>query len=340
MKRHALVFAGPRRVEVVEEELGAPPAGHVRVRTRVSAISAGTELLVYRGELPVGEPLDESLPALAGAPFAYPARYGYAAVGEVTAVGAGVREAWLGRRIFALQPHASAFLAPEAEIARVPDGFDAESAALFASMETAVNLVLDGAPRLGERVAVLGQGVVGLLATSLLARFPLASLVAVDEVEARARRGRAFGAHAAVGNVDEARAALGDDAGTDLTFELTGNPAALDAALALTAREGRVVVGSFYGGKRAAVDLGTHFHRGRLTLVSSQVSHLAPGLTGRWDRSRRREVAWDALARVDAAALVTDRFSLGRAAEAYARLDASPAEVLQVLLTYEAKGAT
>jgi 2-desacetyl-2-hydroxyethyl bacteriochlorophyllide A dehydrogenase len=338
VKRHALVFAGPRRVAIVEEDLGPPPAGHMLVRTRVSAISAGTELLVYRGELPSDRPLDESLPSFAPGPFTYPARYGYAAVGEVAAVGAGVSDAWLGRSVFALAPHASAFVAAEIDLFEVPAGLDAERAALFASMETAVNLVLDGAPRLGERVVILGQGVVGLLATSLLARFPLAALVAVDAAASRAHRARAHGA-AAVTTVEEARAALDGDpavsAGADLTFELTGSPSALDAALALTGREGRVVVGSFYGGKRASVDLGTHFHRGRLTLVSSQVSRLPPALSARWDRARRACVVWDALTRVDAAGLVSHRFALGRAAEAYARLDAGPADALQVLLTYE-----
>jgi len=334
VRRRAVVFTAPRGIELVDEELAAPPADHIIVRTRVSAISAGTELLVYRGELPAGQALDESLAALAGQAFAYPARYGYAAVGEVADVGAGVPAAWLGRRVFAFQPHASAFVAPLADVLEVPAGLDAERATLFANMETAVNLVLDGAPRIGERVAVLGQGVVGLLATALLARFPLRALVVVDALPTRARRGLAFGAGVATADVAEARAALGESA-ADLTFELTGNPAALDTALALTGREGRVVVGSFYGTKRAAVDLGAHFHRGRLTIASSQVSHLAPALAGRWDHARRREVAWDALARLDTALLVTHRFALGRAAEAYARLDTMPADTLQVLLTSE-----
>jgi 2-desacetyl-2-hydroxyethyl bacteriochlorophyllide A dehydrogenase len=334
VRRHALVFTAPRRAEIVDEELAAPAAGQLLVRTRVSAISAGTELLVYRGELPADRPLDESLPALGGAPFSYPARYGYAAVGEVTAVGPGVSTAWVGRLVFALEPHASAFVAAEGDVVEVPPGLEVERAALFASMETAVNLVLDGAPGLGERVAVLGQGVVGLLATSLLSRFPLSALVVLDGLAARACRGLALGAHAAVTDVGAARVALLGD-GADLTFELTGNPAALDGALALTGKEGRVVVGSFYGTKRASVDLGAHFHRGRLALASSQVSRLPPALTGRWDRGRRRQVAWEALARVETSALVTHRFALGRAAEAYARLDAAPAETLQVLLTYE-----
>jgi 2-desacetyl-2-hydroxyethyl bacteriochlorophyllide A dehydrogenase len=333
VRRRAVVFAAPGRVDVVEEDAPAPAAGQILVRTRVSAISAGTERLVYRGEFAAGQPLDESLPALAGARFAYPARYGYAAVGDVAAIGADVPTDWIGRRVFAFQPHASAFVAPLADVLEVPAGLDAERAALFANMETAVNLALDGAPRLGERVAVLGQGVVGLLATALLARFPLAALVAVDPLAARAQRARALGATAVV-DVAAARAALGDG-GADLTFELTGNPAALDAALALTGPEGRVVVGSFYGSKRATVDLGAHFHRGRLTIASSQVSRLPPALAGRWDRARRRDVTWDALARLDAASLVTHRYALGRAAEAYARLETSPADTLQVLLTYE-----
>ncbi|HVU50254.1 MAG TPA: zinc-binding alcohol dehydrogenase [Polyangia bacterium] len=335
MRRSALIFAGPRRVEIVEEELGPPPAGHVLVRAQVSAISAGTELLVYRGELPSDRPLDESLPALAGAPFSYPARYGYAVVGEVIAVGAGVPAARLGGRVFALAPHASAVVLPAPDAFAVPEGFDAERAALFASMETAVNLVLDGAPRLGERVAVLGQGIIGLLVTSLLSRFPLEALVAVEGDATRAARALSLGAGAAVPSLAEARGAFADGDGADVTFELTGDPRSLDAALALTGREGRVVVGSFYGTKRAPLDLGAHFHRGRLTIASSQVSALPPALTGRWDRARRRRAAWEALSRVDAAALVSHRFALGRAAEAYACLDAGPVEALQVLLTYD-----
>jgi threonine dehydrogenase-like Zn-dependent dehydrogenase len=201
-------------------------------------------------------------------------------------------------------------------------------------METATNLVLDGAPRLGERVLVIGQGVVGLLTTALLARFPLARLVALEAVPARARLAAAFGAQVAV----DARAALGGDGdndGADLTFELSGNPAALDTAIAATGREGRVIVGSFYGRKRAPVDLGGHFHRGRLSIASSQVSHLGPALSARWDRARRRETAFRALAALDTAQLITHRVPLGRAADAYRLLAAGPAEALQVLLLPE-----
>jgi 2-desacetyl-2-hydroxyethyl bacteriochlorophyllide A dehydrogenase len=333
VKRTALVFAGPGRVELTEESCPAPGPGQVAVRTSFSGISAGTELLAYRGQLPADLPLDDTLPALQSGVFSYPFRYGYAAVGTVVDVGAGVDRSWLERQVFSFQPHASHFVTAVEEAFPLPIGLDPAVAVMFPSQETATNLVLDGEPRLGDRVVVLGQGVVGLCTTGLLARFPLEALVAVEPVPARAALARRLGAAVASG-LPEARAALGPGDGADLTFELTGNPAALDTAIALTGREGRVVVGSFYGEKRAPVQLGGHFHRGRLTLRSSQVSHLAPALSGRWDRRRRMATAWRGLAQLDAAALVSHRFPLARAAEAYRLLDSGAGGALQVVFTY------
>src|SRR5262249_51218121 len=153
----------------------------------------------------------------------------------------------------------------------------------LAHMETAVNLLLDGAPLLGERVLVLGQGTIGLLVTALAARFPLQALIAVEGVPARARLARALGATRVVAPGEEARP--GPD-GADLAYELSGRPEALDVAVAAAGREARIVVGSWYGRKRAPVDLGGAFHRGRLRLLSSQVSHIAPALSARWNRGR------------------------------------------------------
>ena len=331
--RVRLVFAGPRRVELVEEPLGAPPPGHALVRTLVSAVSAGTELLAYRGQLPPDMPRDETLGALRAGTFTYPFSYGYAAVGEVRAVGADVDPLWLGRRVFAFEPHATAFVAPVGELQAVPDGVDAERAALLAHMETAVNLVLDGAPLLGERVLVLGQGTVGLLTTALLARFPLAALAIAEPRPWRREAARALAGRSLPSEPDEVRRALGPG-GADLVYELTGDPAALDAAIAAAGHEARVVVGSWYGGKRAAVDLGGRFHRARLRLVSSQVSHLGAGLSARWDRARRFEAAWRALADVDTRPLVSHRIAFADAASAYALLDDDAAGVIQVILTY------
>ena len=118
----------------------------------------------------------------------------------------------------------------------------------------------------------------------------------------------------------------------DLTYELSGNPAALDTAIALTGYAGRIVVGSWYGAKRAPIDLGGRFHRSRLHLVSSQVSTIDPALSGRWDKTRRFEVAWQMLRTLDTAPLITHRYRLADAAAAYRQIDQHPAATLQVLL--------
>jgi threonine dehydrogenase-like Zn-dependent dehydrogenase len=335
MNRRALVFTAPGRVEIVDERLPAPGPGQLLVRTAVAAISAGTELLAFRGLLPSDMAVDETLVALGGsdrdrasapATFRFPFRYGYAAVGEVLAAGDGVDPEWLGRDVFAFQPHASAFAVPVTDAVAVPAGLPAERAVLLAAMETAVNLILDGRPLYGERVVMLGQGTVGLLVTALLAGFPLERLVAVEGHPLRAEAARRMGAH----QVLAPGAKMPADA--DLVYELSGDPAALDAAISIAGREARVIVGSWYGAKRAPVDLGGHFHRGRLTITSSQVSHIAPMLSGRWDRTRRWAAALRALGGIDTSALVTHRIPLGEAQQAYELLDRHAERAVQVLL--------
>jgi 2-desacetyl-2-hydroxyethyl bacteriochlorophyllide A dehydrogenase len=347
-RRRVLYFTAPRRVEVRDEPLEAPGAGQVLVENEVSALSAGTELLAFRGDLPADLSVDETLGALANATFRYPFRYGYASVGVVTAVGAGVGDdagddgagAWIGRRVFAFQPHASAFVAPIDDLARVPDGLPADRAVLFPHMETAVNLILDGGPGLGDAVLVLGQGVIGLLATALLARFPLSVLAAVEPVAARAQLARRYGARAVVADAAQWNALAGAR-GADLVYELSGNPHALDLAIAVAGHEARIVIGSWYGAKRAPVDLGGRFHRRRLHIASSQVSHIGAPLSARWDRARRREAAWRALADIDTTALVGHRVPFADAQRAYDLADtgaagagAGTSEAPQILLAH------
>jgi 2-desacetyl-2-hydroxyethyl bacteriochlorophyllide A dehydrogenase len=330
----SLVFTAPRRIELVSESVDPPARGQALVRTLTSAISAGTELLAFRGQLGAETPLDETLGALGRATFAFPFRYGYASVGEVVAVGEGVETAWIGRRVFGFQPHATMFLAPVADLLRVPEGLDPERAALLAHMETAVNLILDGAPLYGENVLVVGLGTVGLLATALLARFPLAVLAAAEPLPHRTQAARALAApRDIVTGREEIRRAL-EPRGADLIYELSGNPEALDDAIAAAGHEGRVVVGSWYGNKRARVDLGGRFHRRRLRLVSSQVSHIGAALSARWDRQRRFDAAWSALGDIDVGPLVSHRVPFEEAAAAYELLDQSPEPVLQVLFDY------
>lgn len=336
MIRRVLYFTSPGRLEVREEPLGPPGGGQVLVETLHSALSPGTEMLVYRGQFPAGA-LDGTIPALAG-DFGYPLCYGYAAVGRVAALGQGVPEEWGGRLVFSFQPHASAFLAAADELIPVPPGVQPEAAAFLANVETAVNLVQDGAPLLGENVLVFGQGVIGLLTAALLAEFPLGALATADCHPRRREASLALGATVSLDPLaadfqPRLRALL--PAGADLTFELSGSPSALDDAVALTRFSGRIVIGSWYGEKRAPLDLGGGFHRSRLRLLASQVSTIAPELSARWDKARRFTVAWEALRRLRPEKWITHRFPLDRAAEAYHLLDASPGEAIQVLFDYD-----
>ncbi|TKX47946.1 zinc-binding alcohol dehydrogenase [Halorubrum sp. SD690R] len=340
----AVEFVGPERVEVVPTEAPVPGPDEVVVDAAVSAVSAGSELLAYRGELDPETVADEELPALDG-DLSYPLRYGYAVVGNVTAVGDAVDPAWRGRTVFAFNPHETRFaVAPDA-LRPVPDGIDPETATLFANAETAVTLTLDAAPRIGERVAVFGEGVVGLLTTALLARSGVETVVAVEPKDRRRSLAAEFGADAVVdpsrydgraGVVDAVREYTG---GVDLAVEVSGRPETLETAVETTRFDGRVLVGSWYGTKRADLGFGDHFHRGRVTVRSSQVSTIAPELRGRWDRDRRRETAWRELRRLDddlnvADRLVTDRVPVGRAASAYRRLADESEPTLQLLFTY------
>lgn len=329
MHRHSLYFTAPHTVEVREESLPPLAAGQVLVQTLCSAISPGTEMLVYRGQAPAGMTVDDTLAALGGQ-FQFPLKYGYSAVGRVIELGPEVDAAWLGRTAFAFNPHESHFIADTASLFPLPDQVETETALFLPNMETAVNFLLDGAPLIGERVAVVGQGVVGLLTTALLTRHPLASLTTFDHYPLRRETSLALGAHASLepGHPPALSA--------DLTYELSGSPAALDAAIALTGFDGRIIIGSWYGQKRASLDLGGRFHRSRIRLISSQVSTLTPALLGRWSKARRLQVAWEMLREraVQPARLITHRFTLNEAAQAYVLIDQHSEACLQVLLTY------
>jgi 2-desacetyl-2-hydroxyethyl bacteriochlorophyllide A dehydrogenase len=342
LTRRALYFTAPYQVAIRTEELRGPAAGQVLVQTLVSAISPGTELLIYRGQAPADMAADDTIAALAGN-LAFPLKYGYAAVGRVTAVGSAAEEAWQDRLVFAFQPHESHFLAAPAELLPVPGTLAPEEAVFLPNMETAVNFLMDGQPLIGERVVVFGQGVVGLLTTALLAQLPLACLLTLDRYAQRREHSLALGAQASLDpEAPDALAHLqsrlqeGDGAaGAELAYELSGHPGALDQAIAATGFDGRIVIGSWYGRKRADLDLGGRFHRSRIRLISSQVSTIAPAWTGRWTKARRLQVAWRMLERVRPARLITHRMPFIQAPHAYMLLDRYPQEAMQVLLTYE-----
>lgn len=359
MKRKILCFTAPRQVEIREETLPALGREEVLVETSCSAISAGTEMLIYQGHIPQDSSAslrtdlekDSVISSLRGG-LKYPLEFGYACAGLVRETGKDVDPSWRDKIVFAFQPHTSHFVSRPELLFPVPQPCNPETACFLPNMETAVNLLQDAAPILGERVLVFGQGVIGLLTTSLLAEFPLEALVTADCYKLRRDASRNMEISYSLdpnseGFQEEAlekanRAAREHKNNQfaytqrkfDLTFELSGNPAALNQALALTAFSGRIVIGSWYGEKRAEIDLGGAFHRSRIKLISSQVSTIAPELSGRWDKKRRFEVAWRALERIQPQKWITHRFALGDAEAAYRLLDENPQETIQILVTY------
>ncbi len=333
--RKTLFFTAPKRLEVCEDKLPDLPNDQVLVQTIVSAISAGTEMLAYRGQFP-NVPVDANIQALGGR-FAYPLAYGYACVGRVIETGKDVKREWLDRLVFAFQPHASHFIAWPDLLIPVPADIWAETACFLPNTETAVNLVQDAAPILGERVIVFGQGIIGLLTSALLAEFPLEKLVCVDAFDLRREAALALGVSAALdptGPDFAAQAAGMLGTGADLALELSGASEALNAAIRLTTFSGRIVVGSWYGEKQVQVNLGGAFHRSRIRLISSQVSTIAPELASRWDKPRRFEVAWNALRRIQPEKWITQRFSIEQAPLVYRLIDENPGETIQIIFDY------
>lgn len=341
VKRRTVYFTAPRQVEIREEPLPALGADDVLVETLCSAISAGTEMLIYRGQFPRLTNSHDSI----SSNLNYPLAYGYSCVGVVRDTGRDVEAGLRDCLVFGFQPHTTHFILPSSSLTLAPESLSPETCSFLPNMETAVNLVQDGAPILGERVLVLGQGVVGLLTTSLLKEFPLETLVTADCYELRRKASLETGVNDSVdpeiidlqsGSARGIQKHQTDYAQSkfDLTFELSGSPAALNDAIALTAFSGRIVIGSWYGEKRAEVDLGGAFHRSRIQLIASQVSAIAPALSGRWDKPRRFRVAWEALKRIQPQKWITHRFPFQEADEAYRLLDEKPQETIQVVLDY------
>jgi 2-desacetyl-2-hydroxyethyl bacteriochlorophyllide A dehydrogenase len=329
LKRQCLWFEGGSRVSVREEAMPQPGAGEILVQSLLSAISPGTEMLFYRGQLGEGAAVDTVLEGYR-AGLSYPLRYGYASVGRVIGAGPGVDPAAEGRLVFAFVPHASLSCIRAELAAAVPEGITAEDAAFLANAETAVNLVLDSHPLLGERVSVFGLGIIGLLTAGLLAGFPLDRLTGWDLHPLRREAAAALGVTAADPAADP------PPPGTeDLAVEVSGSAEGFRLALSSCGFAGRVVIGSWYGTASRQHAFDTQFHRNRVRIVASQVSTIDPALSGRWTRERRLEAAWQAIRTLRPSRLVTHRIPFSQAADAYRLIAETPQETIQVMLIHE-----
>lgn len=268
--------------ELRAEQLAGRTGDQVEVETLASGISRGTEALVFLGRVPSSQHATMRAPFQAG-DFGFPIKYGYSAVGEVVG---GLIELQ-GQRVFCLHPHQDRFIVPADAVLPLPGALPTDRAVLAANMETALNGLWDAAPRLGERIAVVGAGVVGALVAALAAGLPGAQVQLIDIDPAKAGVAAAMGVDFALPDTA--------DREVDLVVHTSGSVVGLQTALQLGAFEATILELSWYGDQTVEVPLGEAFHSRRLTLRSSQVGSIATSMRARWSHRRRLALALDLL---------------------------------------------
>jgi threonine dehydrogenase-like Zn-dependent dehydrogenase len=264
--------------EIRDEAILPPKPGEVLVEAMWSAVSRGTESLVFHGRVPESEHARMRAPHQAGA-FPFPVKYGYLSVGRVAEGPADLE----GRTVFCLHPHQTRYVVPARDVLPVPAGVPPARAVLAGNLETAINGLWDADVRIGDRVAVVGAGVVGSLVAYLAARIVGCEVELVDVAADRARVAAALGAGFATPSSARAEA--------DVVVHASGDPEGLRAALSLAGQESTVIELSWYGDRAAELHLGGAFHSRRLTLRSSQVGGVSSPQRARWTTRRRLELA-------------------------------------------------
>jgi threonine dehydrogenase-like Zn-dependent dehydrogenase len=341
-----LLLTAPGEVVLAGYEEREPGPHEVHARALVSSISQGTELTLYLGRSPFGaKRFDRDLRLFVETDEPeYPARLGYEWVGEVTAVGASVTGVSVGDRIQAALPHRESQLVDVTGLvpwSLLPAGLSLDRAALLQSATIALQAVHDAELKAGDRVAVFGLGVFGLLSVELARQSGASFVVAVDPLAARRELAARLGADWTLdpGTVDVGAEIKGREGAraVDVAIEFSGRYDALQQAMRSVRLAGRVVAAGFYAGAGTALRLGEEWHHNRLTLVSSMQGWDAPSRFAGWDRARLRAAALRLLAedRIARDGLVTHRFAFEAAPEAYRRLAERPAEILRALLVYE-----
>lgn len=300
--RRSVEFLSPGNVHIVEEAVPKVGSNQLLIRTSCSLISTGTELKVFKGDLDPDEPTDLTIDSLKEK-MTYPLRYGYSLVGEVVAVGDGVVEAdWLGKLVFSFSPHSSAVVIDVSSAMLVPEGIAPEDAVFLPSVETAVSFVQAARPNIGERVLVVGQGLIGMLTGAVMTQLSNADTTIADVSEKRLAAASSFNSKATPWNPTAPRSGV---PAFDLTVEVSGHPGGLQTAIDSTGSNGRIVIGSWYGEKPTQVKLGLRFHRSGIQLQTSQVSNIPPELTGRWDKKRRFDLTWDTIRLIKPSRLIS-----------------------------------
>lgn len=336
-KAKEILFTEPYKVTTMEKDLPKTLGPRqVLIRSSYSLISSGTELNIFKGSFDNNAPLDVNIQDMQKERMAYPLAYGYCLVGHVVECGSEVsKEEYLGAMVFTFSPHATHVVTDVDAIQVVPQGIAAVDAIFMPSIETALSLVHDAHVRLGENVAIYGQGLIGLLVTALLSRSGTGSHVLVspsyscdlfgcltvfDRIPERLAVASQLGASQALlpGSKNTSKLNF------DVAIEVSGNARALQAAIDQTMDGGRIIVGSWYGNCEVPLQLGIDFHRSRKTIQTSQVSEIPAALSRLWTKQRRFALAWQLVKelRPSQRRLLTRRFTLDGAQAAYEALDA------------------
>ncbi|MFF3891153.1 FAD-dependent oxidoreductase [Streptomyces sp. NPDC001914] len=303
----AFWLASPGHGEIRDITLNEPAEDEVLVRTLYSGVSRGTETLVFRGGVPENQHASMRAPFQDG-DFPAPVKYGYLSVGRVEQG----PERLLGRTVFCLYPHQTRYVVPVSAVTVVPESVPASRAILAGTVETAVNALWDAAPLIGDRIAVVGGGMVGCSVAALLARFPGVRVQLVDADPARGAVARALGVDFALPEEAEGE--------RDLVVHASATEAGLDRSLRLLAHEGTVIELSWYGDRRIALPLGEAFHSRRLTLRSSQVGSVSPSARADRTYADRLALALDLLAEPAFDALITGECSFGELPDVMGKL--------------------
>lgn len=338
-KTKSLWFLRQKEIGFREEELDTPKENELLVETLYSGISHGTERLIYRGEVAEGLQLDSSVKTFKGH-FPFPVKYGYSNIGKVVETGENVSGLQKGDVIFAFNPHETKYVISEKEAVKLPLDTAPLHGVFIASVETAINAVLDSGIKLGESVVIFGQGIVGLFILQLVRKSGANKIFTVDKIEKRRdislKLGADFSFDPERNNLSAVIMELTDGIGADVIIEASGSPSALNNAIKLAAFQGQVIVVSWYGTKPVTLNLGAEFHRKRLKIKSSQVSFIDPALTPRWSTKRRMALALKLLPQLnlDELLALSRIYHFEEAAEAYELIDKKPEKALQVVFSY------
>lgn len=292
MQRSVLTTVSPGKVivskEIISKKLGAK---EVLVDTVCSAVSSGTEMLVYRGQMPGDIAVDSTIKTLKESTFKYPIAYGYSCVGRLAKLGDEIDSGkWkIGDLVFAFREHCDRFIADECTLIKVPDAIAPENACLFPAMETAVSISFDAEVGPGESVLIVGQGSIGLLVSKTLKTlYPLSEIYAAELDERRAGIAATICRRANVNPTGTDKLLR-----TDITVDTSGNSSGLDTAITMCRDYGRIVLASWFGNKDVSLtSLGGAFHRSHCKIIASQVSEIPVHLRGRWTKERRYDLVW------------------------------------------------